>query len=98
VFLYFGVVAGITGATIGKVLVGIRVVQEDGSVVGIPRSLLRGLCFFVDIFFVGIVLASTTRGHRRLGDMAAHSYVVTKEAVDHPIVVPAPNVGAIVGP
>jgi uncharacterized RDD family membrane protein YckC len=88
VFVYFGIVAGITGATIGKALVGIRVVQEDGSVVGIPKSLLRWLCFFVDILVVGIILASTTRGHRRLGDSAAHTYVVTKEAAGHPIVLP----------
>jgi len=89
VFLVFGIVAGLTGATIGKWLVGIRVVKEDGSIVGIPGSLLRWVCFFVDIFFVGIILASTTRGHRRLGDMAASSYVVTKEAVGHPIALPA---------
>jgi uncharacterized RDD family membrane protein YckC len=89
VFLYFGIAAGLTGATIGKLLVGIRVVQEDGSVVGVPKSLLRWICFFVDIFFVGIILASTSRGHRRLGDMAACSYVVTKEAVGRPIVLPA---------
>lgn len=89
VFVCFGIAAGITGATIGKALVGIRVVREDGSIVGIPKSLLRWLCFFVDIFFVGIILASTTRGHRRLGDMAAHSYVVTKDAVGRPVVLPS---------
>jgi len=89
VFLYFGIVGGLTGATIGKLLVGIRVVKEDGSIVGIPGSLLRWLCFFIDIFLVGIILVFTTTGHRRLGDMAAHSYVVTKEAVGRPIVVPA---------
>jgi uncharacterized RDD family membrane protein YckC len=96
VFLYFGIVAGITGATIGKLLVGIRVVQEDGSNVGVPKSLLRWVCFFVDIFLVGIILAATSRGHRRLGDMAAKTYVVTKEAVGRPIVllaVPGPAVG-----
>jgi len=89
VFLVFGIIAGLTGATLGKLLVGIRVVQEDGSIVGVPKSLLRWICFFVDIFFVGIILASTSRGHRRLGDMAASSYVVTKEAVGQPIVLPA---------
>jgi uncharacterized RDD family membrane protein YckC len=89
VFVYFGIIAGVTGATLGKLLVGIRVVQEDGTIVGIPKSLVRWICFFVDIFFVGIILASTSRGHRRLGDMAAKSYVVTKEAVGQPIVLPA---------
>jgi uncharacterized RDD family membrane protein YckC len=89
VFLYFGVVAGLTGASLGKLLVGIRVVSEDGSIVGVPRSLLRGLLWFVDIVIVGLVLALTTRGHRRLGDMAAGTYVVTKHAVGSPIVIPA---------
>ena len=91
VFLYFGVVAGLTGATLGKLLVGIRVVKEDGSTVGIPRSLLRGLLWFIDLFIVGIVLAATTRGHRRLGDMAASTYVVRKDAVGAPIVIPSPG-------
>ena len=71
--------------------------QEDGSIVGVPKSLLRWVCFFVDILsFVGIILAATSRGHRRLGDMAAKTYVVTKEAVGRPIVllaVPGPAVG-----
>jgi uncharacterized RDD family membrane protein YckC len=91
VVLYFGVVAGLTGATLGKALVGIRVVKEDGSIAGIPRSLLRGLLWFIDIFVVGLVLMLTQRGHRRLGDMAAGTYVVSKNAVGSPIVLPAPQ-------
>jgi uncharacterized RDD family membrane protein YckC len=89
VFLYFGIVAGITGATLGKLLVGIRVVREDGSNAGVGKSLLRFICWFVDIFLVGIILIFTSRGHRRLGDMAAGTYVVNKEAVGRPIVLPA---------
>jgi len=79
-FLYFGVLTGLAGATLGKLAAGIRVVKEDGSKVGVGRSLIRWILFAVDgpltLFLCGIITSSTSRGHRRLGDMGAQSYVV----------------------
>ena len=49
------------------------------------------LLFAVDgplsLFLCGIITSSTSPGHRRLGDMSAHTYVVAKETVGEPITI-----------
>jgi uncharacterized RDD family membrane protein YckC len=91
--LYFAVPEAFGGASLGKVMTGIRVVREDGSRVGFGRSMLRWLLFWVDgpisLFLCGIITSATSRGHRRVGDMAAGSYVVAKADAGQPVVVPA---------
>ena len=91
-FLYFGVFAGMTGATIGKYATGIRVVKADGSIVGVPKSLVRWLLFAVDgpltLFLYGTIKSSTSPGHQRLGDVTARTYVIGKADVGRPVVVP----------
>ena len=56
---------------------------------GVPKSLVRWIVFAVDgplsLFLCGIITSATSRGHRRLGDMSAQTYVVAKDAVGHPI-------------
>jgi uncharacterized RDD family membrane protein YckC len=88
-FLYFGVLEGAMGAALGKRATGLRVVKADGSLQGVPKSLLRWLVFAVDgplsLFLCGIITSSTSRGHRRLGDMSAQTYVVARESVGEPI-------------
>ncbi|MFN8027296.1 MAG: hypothetical protein U0W40_13355 [Acidimicrobiia bacterium] len=71
---------------------GRTVVRPDGSRIGIGRSMLRWLLFWVDgpitLFLCGIITSSVSRGHRRLGDMAADSYVVGKDNFGHQVMVP----------
>ena len=87
--LYFGILEGVAGATLGKRATGLRVVKDDGSLQGVAKSLLRWLVFAVDgplsLFLCGIITTSTSRGHKRLGDMAAGTYVVAKESVGRPV-------------
>ncbi|MCU1497597.1 MAG: hypothetical protein JWM47_1550 [Acidimicrobiales bacterium] len=82
---------GLTGATIGKLLVGLRVVSLDSRVCGIGRAALRTLLLvFVDApccWLVGLITSLTTKGHRRVGDLAAGTVVVRKEQVGRPLVV-----------
>jgi uncharacterized RDD family membrane protein YckC len=89
IFLYFGLLEGMVGATLGKFATGIRVVKEDGSIQGVPKSLVRWVVFAVDgplsLFLCGIITSATSSGHRRLGDTSARTYVVAKDAVGHPI-------------
>ena len=89
---YFAIPEAAGGATLGKLMTGIRVVREDGTRIGFGRSLLRWLLFWVDgpitLFLCGIITSATSSGHRRLGDMAAGSYVVTKSDAGQPVVVP----------
>ncbi len=79
VLLYFGILPGLTGATAGKFATGIRVVDADGRIANMGRSLLRWLLFAVDgpfsLFLCGLLTSLLSKGHRRLGDMAAGTYV-----------------------
>src|ERR671910_1118617 len=82
---------GLKGWTPGKLLFGLRTVGEDGQVPGIGRALIRWVLYLVDGLcagLVGFIVALTNKGHRRVGDMAAKTYVVGKEHVGGPIVVP----------
>ncbi len=85
------VLQGLTGASIGKYLIGLRVVRENGDRVGFGWNLLRWLLLFVDSFcfaLVGLITAFSSKGHRRVGDMAASTFVVRKSAMGSPIQVP----------
>lgn len=96
VALYVGV-QGATGTTPGKAIFGVRVVDEAGRPPGFARSLGRSVLWIVDgqpfgLPLVGFVTALTTTGHRRVGDMAARTYVVPG-AHRGPVVLPAPPLG-----
>jgi hypothetical protein len=87
------VLQGLTGWTPGKLITGVRTVKEDGSRPGIGKAFVRWLLFIVDaqpcgIPLVGFICALTTQGHRRVGDMAAKTFVVRTSAAGAPIVVP----------
>ena len=90
--LYFALPEALAGASLGKLMTGIRVVRPDGGHIGIGRSLLRWLLWWVDgpitLFLCGIITSSVSRGHRRLGDMAADSYVVGKADAGQPVALP----------
>jgi uncharacterized RDD family membrane protein YckC len=93
-FLNGVVLQGVTGGTIGKLLIGVRVVRRDtGAVCGVGKAFVRWILWIVDgigcgVPLVGPITALATKGHRRLGDMAAGTLVVGKEAVGRPPFVP----------
>jgi hypothetical protein len=96
------VLQGLVGWTIGKLICGIRTVREDGRPPGLGRALVRWLLLIVDLFpwclpLVGFILILTGKGHRRVGDMAAHTFVVNKAAAGQPIVVPGMTTPAAPG-
>lgn len=88
---------GLTGATLGKAVVGIRTVRPDGRPPGLGRQLIRGVAGVVDALpfclmplvpVVGLITMFVTKGHRRVGDLAAGTYVVRASAAGSPIVIP----------
>jgi hypothetical protein len=89
-FAYFALFQGLTGATIGKHLLGLRVVRQDGRKAGVGWAMLRWLLLIVDgaCCFLGLFVALASKGHRRIGDMAAGTLVVDRSAVGSPIPVP----------
>lgn len=81
---YFTVLEATTGATVGKLAVGIRVVKEDYRLADFAAVLIRNLVRIVDYFFcflVGLIMIAATKKRQRLGDMAANTLVVRKEYV-----------------
>jgi len=86
------VMEGLTGGSLGKHITGARVVTAEGERIGIPRALVRWAVFLVDgplsLFLCGIITSSVSEGHRRLGDMAAGTYVVARADAGHPVVIP----------
>ena len=70
-----------TGATLGKRMVGIQVIGEDGEQLTFGASLVRNLLRLVDCLFfylVGGIFALTSPHGQRLGDRAAHTLVVRR--------------------
>lgn len=69
-----------TGRTIGKALVRIRVVSEDGSTPSIGASVARNVLRLVDwlpvFYVVGLATMALSTNSRRLGDRLAGTVVV----------------------
>ena len=89
-------IQGLKGWTPGKLLFGIRTVAGDGRAPGIGRAIIRWVLLIVDGLcggLVGLIVALTSTGHRRVGDMAAKTYVVGKQYMGYPIVVPGMSAG-----
>lgn len=73
--VYFIVFEGITGTTIGKMMMGLKVVKEDGEKCDIFSALVRNIIRPIDI--VTFFMWATNR-QQRLGDFMAKTYVVEK--------------------
>ncbi|HEY8349620.1 MAG TPA: RDD family protein [Clostridiales bacterium] len=78
IILYYILLEGITGYTLGKLIVGIRVRDPDGGRITLKQSVLRNLARLVDgIFFnlVGAVIIYKSPLNQRLGDKIAKTVV-----------------------
>lgn len=70
------------GRTLGKLCLGLRVVQIDGSAPTVWALLLRYFLLWVDVFGsfgTGLLLMFGTKLHRRWGDMAAGTFVAQRD-------------------
>jgi uncharacterized RDD family membrane protein YckC len=79
--VYYVACEATTGTTLGKRMVGIRVVGEDGEHVTFGAAVVRNLLRLVDALFfylVGFLFALTSMRGQRLGDRAAHTIVVRR--------------------
>lgn len=79
---YFVILEGAFGATVGKVVVGIRVRSLDGTRIGFGAAAIRNLARVVDGFpylipyLVGAIAVSRSEIDQRLGDRWAKTVVV----------------------
>ena len=82
IFAYYLFMEGYLVQTVGKMLLGIKVVREDnGGVPGLGAAALRTVLRIIDgILFYAVAFVSVlaTQKNRRLGDMVANTLVVRK--------------------
>jgi uncharacterized RDD family membrane protein YckC len=82
VLAYYILLEGYRGQTVGKMLLGIKVVREDADgAPGLKASTIRTLLRIIDGFFfyaVAFVSVLVSSKNQRLGDMAANTLVVRK--------------------
>ena len=81
-YFFTALLPGVSGYSIGKAVVGLRVIsQSDGQQAGIGANSVRWLLGFIDFglcFLIGLITGLASKGHRRLGDMAARTLVVDR--------------------
>ena len=79
-FLYFVLLEGLAGATLGKMVLGIRVERMGGGRPGFTKGLVRNLLRVVDslpaLGILGIILIATSPERARFGDRVAGTRVV----------------------
>ncbi|MGC9398326.1 MAG: RDD family protein [Anaerolineae bacterium] len=78
--LYFVLLEGLVGATLGKWALGLRVISADGGRPGLGRSAARNLLRLVDglpaFNILGIVLILRSPENARFGDRVAGTRVI----------------------
>ena len=79
VFAYFIIWEGLKGRTLGRVIMGIRLLKLDGDRAGF-RIILRNVLRIIDglsiCYLVGLVCIAVTRRKQSLGDIASRTVVV----------------------
>ncbi len=89
----FVAMRGLTGKTPGTIAMGLRCVDEAGQPIGIGKGFVRSIAGIVDYIpccfpLVGVITIFAAKGHRRVGDMAAKTFMVDQSAMGRPVVVP----------
>jgi len=82
-FLYFWVMECLPGATLGKLIMGLEVRQQDGSRLDLRRSAIRNVWRAVDgigFYLVGFFVAIFSRLRQRIGDHMARAVVLERQA------------------
>lgn len=70
---------GKTGQTVGKRVLGIRVIRQNGDPSSVGTSFVRHLFDCIDSFFLaGLIVAMSNAKRARIGDLVASTYVVDK--------------------
>jgi len=83
IFAYFILLEAYAGWTVGKKVMGLKVVDIDGKRIGILKSLVRNLFRLVDglpaFNILGVVLIASSANNQRLGDFAAKTFVIREK-------------------
>ena len=78
-FFYGAITEGFYGASVGKLICGLRVLNEDGEPCGLKGAIIRNLGYFIDALFFGLVgyeSMKKTPLNQRFGDVWGKTVVV----------------------
>jgi len=79
IFAYLILMEAYIGWTIGKRILGMRVVDETGGKIGLLKSIIRNLLRLADglhaFYIPGIIFIATSPKEQRFGDRIAKTYV-----------------------
>lgn len=74
------------GQTIGKKVLRLRAIRNNGQSLTLKHSAIRSLFrVFIDILGIGAIMIFFTSEHRRLGDYAASTIVISEASEEMPI-------------
>jgi uncharacterized RDD family membrane protein YckC len=77
----------LSGQTLGKKLVKVRVVQVNGRPVTFFASIVRNLLRLIDVlptgYLVGVIVMLIDKKERRIGDLAAGTMVISERSLRH---------------
>ncbi len=80
IFLYFSLLEGLAGDTLGKWILGLRVVRPGKDRPGFGRGVVRNVLRLVDVLpvlnILGVFLIATSPERTRFGDRVANTRVV----------------------
>jgi uncharacterized RDD family membrane protein YckC len=70
------------GQTLGKKIFGLRAIRENGQPMQLSHIVVRGLFrSSVDILYIGLFAIMFSKQHKRIGDMAAGTVVISEHYV-----------------
>lgn len=80
--IYFPIIESINGQTLGKKIIGLKVVSSSGNKITVSQSFKRRFLDWIDLFVYGIVaiiVVKNTPRNQRTGDLWAKTIVVGGE-------------------
>jgi len=82
IILYFIILEGTIGATIGKKVLGMQIITNDGSKIGLWQAVVRNFLRIVDALpafnILGVVLIIKSPENARFGDRIAGTRVILR--------------------
>jgi uncharacterized RDD family membrane protein YckC len=82
IFAYLILMEAYVGWTVGKRVLGMKVVDGQGNKIGLYKSVIRNLLRFIDglpaFSILAIVLIATSQSEQRFGDRIAKTYVTKR--------------------
>ena len=81
--VYEALFEGLHGSTLGKLALGLVVLDQNGRPCGMRAAITRSLAYFVDALFFGVVGYASMRGsawRQRFGDRWARTIVVKRRS------------------